>query len=546
MAAGVAPPEELSAAAPGLPVFSSAEVWQASVNSYAGKLEFLPSPKLRTGRRGKLARSMKTRAGHLIPCYHPERPRRSPHPVTMHVWLHFGIHWVTARTPDAPLPPDAPFPDADENRSGVEGRCYFHPLRRYRPDSRPTVEIHIHPAPREVRDWVHALSGTATDEMWNVELEFPEDPADDGLIFVAPTRANAEEWKRQLQLRVVPLETLWKSQQARTHDDRGPSTTVPRGRGEDSNPPRPAGEAPPQPATATNGTAGAPRRLVRPPRGNITIALAIQQALRSNLAAAFVGVCTATLQEPGFNMATSAAGLGSVLILGPLFAAAAACRSVQSLPVVAAELRTKVRTLGEALMGYIYPAVKLLAGLPGDVWTNGPAGPVLTGSIEALSSDLDVMLGRLFNMSLMSTKQRISKSAAPVGSSPQAELMEKVDALKAEVTDLLDWTMIQLVTHSVGQLERIARELAALREAQERAARDALASHVAAHRLEDAVEAQRRLLRAESARFVNATTPPRPTSGGECGTPESGRPRRLRKRDILMKGYLEWLSSRRR
>lgn len=498
-AAGAAPPGEAGSAASDLPDYPLKDVCNASVNSYAGTLVWLRPPDWQKGLPRRLVSA------------HPRnRPRRIPHPVTVHVWLHFGIHWVKAASSNKPLHHDAPFPSRDDTGSSdMVGRCHFQPLRRRRQGEKPTWTV----TTRRVSSFTKAFVRGPIVAEWNqsplseVVLEFPGDPTADGLTFIAP-QTEAEKWKRQLELRAVPLETVRASRMAN------------------------AVEVAPQGTAATNGTTGSPAMQVDPARPHNLIAQNIQQVLQSNLATPLI--------ELFLSVATSASGGASIsVLLAPLIAGAAVCRSVQALPVVAAELRSKVRGLGEALTGSIYPAVKLLEGLPGETTTDGPFRPVLLDSIDALASDLDAMLGRLFNISLMSTKQRISQSGGPGGRSPEAVLMDKVDALKAEVKDLLDVTMIQLVSYSVGQLGRVTAEVEQLRQAQEAAARHA--QDVAARQEREAAAAAelQRLAREASARFVRVTTPPRAATGGGGGDgpPAAGHSRPARKRDWVKRRW---------
>lgn len=499
-AAGAAPRREGDSAASDLPDYPLTDVCNASVNAYAGTLVWLRPPEWRKG----LPRR-------LVTAHQRNRPRRIPHPVTVHVWLHFGIHWVKAASPNKRLHPDAPFPSGDETRNGMVGRCHFQPLRRRRQGEEPTWTVKVRPASSFTKACVLGPigAGRSQSSLSEVVLEFPGDPTADGLTFVAP-KADAEEWKKQLELRAIPFETVRASRTAYT------------------------AEVAPLDTAATNGTTGSPAMQEVPGRPHNPLAQNIQRVLQSNLATPLIELFMATLQEVGFNVATSASGVASIAVLmAPLIAAAAVCRSVQALSVVAAELRSKVRGLGEALMGSIYPAVKLLEGLPGDTTTDGPFRPVLLDSINALASDLDVMLGRLFNISLMSTKQRMSQTGGRGTRSPEAVLMDKMDALKAEVKDLLDFTMIQLVSYSVGQLGRVTAEVERIRHAQEAAARHAQDVADRQEREAAAAAEQQRLAREASARFIRVTTPPRAASGGGGGDgqPAGGPSRPARKRD---------------
>lgn len=441
-AAGVAPLPVGNAAAPGLPVFPFADVRNASVKSYAATLAWLRPPKPQA-----------VLSHRLIPDNVRKGRVRKLRPVMVHVWVHFGIHMVKAVPPSTQLHPDSPIPSGDEAKELIVGRCRFQSLLRYRLDGGPTLEVDVREASLRIKKSVLRLNSnwSSSEKLWQVTLKFPGSPTAIDLTFVAHSEEYALEWKRQLQLRVVPLETLLASQTAFTPVGGGASTAAPGGSGEGT-----------QGTVAINGTTGALRCVVVSAKARSPIALCIQRVLPAILATPLSELFSGSLSGMGLHVAASASGVPAasmLLLLAHLNAAAAVFEKVQALPVVAAELRSKVRGLGEALTGSIYPAAKLLKDLPKDAWTHGRVGSVLLDSIHALASDLDVMLGRLINVSLMSTTQRVSQLGAPGNRSPEAELVDEVDALKAEVKDLLDFTVIQLVTCSVSQLERVTTQV---------------------------------------------------------------------------------------
>jgi len=380
-----------------LPGDDETKAWRDLLLPFAGRLR-LPH---NSGRRKKA----------VCQCFGGPVPEPQP---AVDVWLQCGLHYCTVSAGDVTPVPGRPLPTAAGERRG----WVFLPLRRDAPDGTRFFDVRVQPAggggtgaASAARKGVRAESG------WVVEVRSPQSPpAFNPATFVAESKGDAVEWKRQLVMRAAPLSVVWQ---------------------------RALGGPP-----VGGGSAAGPS--ARPWVGGArALSDAVGKFVGSGAPAALTGVVTAVICDEVFNAVTSA-GSCVAFVVGALATVVRVCAAAASMRGFTEELRRKVQSLSSVLCSHLLPAVVCL----------DEAGSVnaatLLNEVAVVAADLDVLVGKLLHLSVSKTAV-VREAAIAAGRIEALSLVDEVEACRVAVAALQTTTTLNVSAQHMKQTTDAAR-----------------------------------------------------------------------------------------